>query len=54
MSDNFTEAEELNERLGDAASALRETHKHIMDMLLNPEKYDKSKNNVVPFEKREK
>lgn len=54
MSDNFTEAEELNERLGDAAEALRTAHSRIMEMLFEPEKCDKNKNNIIPSEKREK
>lgn len=54
MTDNFAEAEELNERLGDAAEALRTAHSRIMEMLFEPEKCDKNKNNIIPSEKREK
>lgn len=54
VSDNFNEAEELNECLGDAAEALRTAHSRIMEMLFEPKKCDKNKNNIVPSEKIEK
>lgn len=53
MTDNFKEAEELNEKLGDAAGALKDAHKVIMGILFPSTKKSDNKSNIIPFEKRE-
>ena len=49
---NFKEAEELNEKMADAADALGVIHKKLKDVFFGEKTEDE--NNIVPFKKREK
>lgn len=49
---NLKGAEELNKKMADAADALGDIHKKLMEVFFGEKPGDK--NNVVPFIKREK